>query len=217
MQSPGARLGSMDFSKARLGSKLDFQKYSRLGSARSSKVRARTGSKLEKLGLGQPLLLCLFFRNCRCFKQWLFDQKISILIFVVMASGLFSLVFVDFTDFHDITPMTNLKNDPVDKTSTTTESKATKSCFVRSTCQGHLLDHRKSYNQSSCLSHCQSNSKCQWATFDYFYHFCTLYSTCPSLGHKTCETCTTSFQDCTSEPMMDNFCNINGRCQVSIH
>ena len=55
--SPGARLGSISFFKALPSSRLDFQKLSKLGASRSSQTRARTGTKLEKLRLYQPLLL----------------------------------------------------------------------------------------------------------------------------------------------------------------
>ena len=133
-----------------------------------------------------------------------------------MASGLVSLVFADFNRIRRGYFPSNHRNgpDPGD-VAKPAELPTLKNCYVRSDCQGHVLDHQKSYNKSSCLSRCQSNSRCKWITFDFVYHFCTQYSTCPSLGHKSCDTCITSSRECHSKTE-EKTCDINGRCQVHI-
>ena len=138
------------------------------------------------------------------------EHKLSVLLFMVMFAGLMALVFADFKHFQDRNIETNHIINIGNETSTTIEK-----CYIRSHCQGHVLDHQKSVNKSSCLSRCKSSSKCQWITFDYIYHFCTQYSTCPSLGHKSCDTCITSARDCQPKSKNET-CNINGRCQVCI-
>ena len=138
-------------------------------------------------------------------------------MFIVLVSALIFLVFADFNNIQNInnghgcpTPL-NITNDP---DSTTTESAPKRQCFIRSTCQGQVVDHQKVQNKSACFSLCKSNSECEWATFDFVYHFCTHFSTCPSIDYSSCESCITSAKNCPLELTQENPCDVQGRCKV---
>ena len=142
---------------------------------------------------------------------------------IIMGSALVSLTFADFghvqTKFDECTneiDAFNDENNPAVIKLTTMESIRNNECFIRSTCQGQgqVVDHKKAHNRSACLNQCKSNSECEWATFDLVFHFCTHFSTCPSIDFSRCQSCITSSKDCPLELPHENPCNVNGKCQV---
>ena len=140
------------------------------------------------------------------------------MIFAVLASVLMTAIFEDFglaeLDQEDcsLSNGSDQTNDFFNQ-GISTEAPPKDRCFIRSTCQGHVLDHEKAQNKSECLSRCKLNAECKWATFDFVYHFCTHFSTCPSIDYRRCESCITSSRNCPMELFPDKPCNSSGRCQ----
>ena len=87
-------------------------------------------------------------------------------------------------------------------------------CFKKGTCQnGHLLDHYKADNLSLCMANCVSNDECQWTSFDFDFHYCTLFSSCPTVDVDPNRLQSISSRtDCPLEIP----CNVPGRCEGSV-
>ena len=123
-------------------------------------------------------------------------------------------------DFTEITSISSIASEPSLRT---TRSRIPASvydvkpdlflCFKKGDCKGgHFLHLEKRENVSDCMKQCQSNAKCQWATFDLEFHFCTLLSSCPRVDAAGCPDCVTSFKSCP----LNVPCNSTGRCKGSI-